>query len=137
VLEGKAMTSLVNEEAQWHVQQVQKAKVSGKKVILFSHHEPITFNGSIGLKKCKQYPANDHLYRQLHDCIPSVDAYFFGHQHQFMLYQDYHYRDGQVLQKPRLIGHGGCPVIAMNVQDIYKPELKYDTDAAASIILLP
>jgi hypothetical protein len=120
------MPTLVKEEAEWHVERIKKAKQAGKKVIVFSHHEPITYNDSVGKKNDKPYPVNESLYLQLKDGISDIDAYFFGHQHGFMLYQDYTYRDGPTLKKPRLIGHGGCPIIDQPLEELYTP-LEYDT----------
>ena len=126
LLEGKTMVTLHDKEVAWHCDHVQKAKRDGKKIILFSHHEPITFNDKVGIIDGKEPPANISLYRQLHPIIPSIDAYYFGHQHGFMMYQDYTYRNGPTLKKPRMIGHGGCPVMSQTLDTMYQVS-SYDT----------
>lgn len=127
--EGKVMVSLLPAEAKWHSDRIQHATQQGKKVLVMSHHEPLTWNDSVGVYKGKSPAVNMELYRQLEEVIPSIDAYYFGHQHGFMLYQDYTYRNGPTLKKPRLIGHGGCPVMSnQTLETLYTPPTTpYDT----------
>lgn len=126
LLEGKTMVSLYDTEVNWHTKRIQAAKQAGKKVVLFSHHEPITYNDSVGILDGVSPPVNVKLYQQLQSIIPMVDAYYFGHQHGLMIYEDYLYRNGPILKKPRMIGHGGCPVMAQELDEMYKQET-YDT----------
>ena len=119
--EGINMTYLHDDEVAWHLKMVKAAKADGKKVILFSHHEPITYNDSVGKHHDMPIAANHKLFLQMKEAYAATDAYFFGHQHHFMLYEDYKFRDGTILKKPRLIGHGGCPNTSLNLDEMYHP----------------
>lgn len=128
LLEGKTMVSLHADEVQWHIKKVEEARQQGKKIILFSHHEPITYNDNVGTLHDKNHPVNVSLCNQLQPIIPYIDAYFFGHQHNFMLYKDYTYKNNMKLRKPRLIGHGGCPVMSQTLETMYTKGT-YDTES--------
>lgn len=101
-----SVAHLVDDEVSWHDKMIRQSKLSTKKpkkVVVVSHHAPITLNET-------EQPVNRRLCSQLSTIIPHIDAYLFGHENRFMLYQDYKFRNGLVLKKPRLIGHGSVSV---------------------------
>ena len=112
------MTSLRDDELEWHTHCVHEASQQKKKIILFSYHEPITYKTHIGLHQSTHPPVNVPLLTQLSPLIPSVDAYYFGHHHALMLYEDYKYNDLRI-KKPRLIGHGGSTAVENVLDSMY------------------
>lgn len=76
---------------------------AGRKVILFSHHQPVS-------QLDKQGPK---LQTALHDLLEGqrIYAWLFGHEHRVVIYEP-HSKWGL---KARLIGHGGFPEFRDNV----------------------
>jgi len=95
---------LAGDQADWV--RRQQAAHPEKKLILMSHHQPISAFG-------KHCPALLRLMQQ-----NKVTAWFWGHEHRFVLYA--HRPD---LPYGRLIGHGGVPVWAENGSS--SPEVDY------------
>jgi len=96
------------DELEWHTQCIQEAAQQQKKVVLMSYHEPIRYDKTF----------NATLLTQMKTLFTLSDAYFFGHQQHFMLYEDYPY-DDVVVKKPRLIGHGGTTSFKNALDTIY------------------
>jgi len=130
--DGKHIPEVREDEVEWHIQCVQEAVATQKKVIFLSYHEPITYNHTIG---SSSIPVNTHIETYFKNIMPHIDAYYFGHQHSFMLYHDYTYPDKTILKKPRLIGNGGCTIDGTKLETMYQPA-HYDTTTYAIPTLL-
>jgi 3',5'-cyclic AMP phosphodiesterase CpdA len=94
--EGDA-TFLEDSEVAWLRDKVNNAE--GRKTILLSHHPLFTAYGKIG-----KAPVNQTLLSQLHDFLPKITAWFWGHEHNLVIYKKYLDVNG------RCIGHGAFPV---------------------------
>ena len=111
-------TNLTDQEAKWHIQHIILAKKSNKKVILFSHHQPVTLH-TINSKN--NIPVNESLCAQFMDVMDSIDTWYFGHKHNFILYQDYKFPNKHILKKPRQIGHGCTIIRPLTFDNLYTP----------------
>jgi hypothetical protein len=105
-----SMTRLEDLEAAWHRYWI--ANAGGRRTILLSHHPLFSAFSPIGNEPGADRSTNTALLSQLHDQLPQVDAWFWGHEHNLALYGPW-----LGLQRGRLIGHGGIPVFAS--QDPY------------------
>lgn len=90
-------TWLEDSEVAWHEDKVNNA--AGRKTILLSHHQLFSAYESIG-----KTPVNGKLLSQLEDLLPKITAWFWGHEHNLVIYKRYL----DVLG--RCIGHGAFPV---------------------------
>ena len=97
-----------DDELEWHTQCIHEAVQQNKKVVLMSYHEPIRYDKTV----------NTPLLNQLKPLLMVSDAYLFGHQQHFMLYEDYQHEE-VVVKKPRLIGHGGTTSFKNALDTIY------------------
>ena len=130
------MTGIRDDELEWHLQCIKEAHSQEKKILLLSYHEPITYKDPVGLFHKTHPPVNVHLTHQLKPMFPLVHVYFFGHQHGFMLYEDYPLEDQTTIRKPRLIGHGGSTAVDHALDSMYVPG-KLDTSLYPLPTLLP
>jgi hypothetical protein len=110
--DGTAMTFLEEEEKMW---VLDKLKNSGRrKNIVLSHHMLFSSTSSCGVhpeRGGKKFsPVNDNLYRQLQDGMGKINVWLWGHEHNFVVYEDYVLPNGSKV-KGRLIGAGGVPVL--------------------------
>jgi 3',5'-cyclic AMP phosphodiesterase CpdA len=92
-------TWLEDSEVAWLKDKVNHAE--GRKTILLSHH-PLFSAGESPDKT----PFNAKLLAQLQDILPEVTAWFWGHEHNLVIYKKYL----DVLG--RCIGHGAFPVLS-------------------------
>lgn len=94
-----SMTFLEDSEAEWVRDKVKNA--DGRKTILLSHHQLFTTFEDIGAKGNR---INQSLQKQLGDILPQVTAWYWGHEHDFVVYPEFMGVLG------RCIGHGAVPV---------------------------
>jgi calcineurin-like phosphoesterase family protein len=94
--EGDA-TFLEDTEVQWLKHQI--ATAGGRKTILLSHHQLYSAAETIGGSH-----TNQKLAAQVTDILPSVAAWFWGHEHRLMVYEKF----AGVLG--RCMGHAAFPV---------------------------
>ncbi|MDE3181706.1 MAG: metallophosphoesterase [Acidobacteriota bacterium] len=95
---GAAATYLEDTELAWHKDKIDSA--GSRRTILLSHHPLFTAYENID-----GGPVNLRLYSQLNAFFPSVDAWLWGHEHDFVVYAPY-----QGVARARCIGHGAFPV---------------------------
>ncbi len=106
------MTYLNEEQAAWVLSRAQKAVADGKRIILTSHHQLFTSASGVGKNSSGVYPSvNTRLYAQLQTIIPSVDLWFWGHEHSLQAFSPY-----AGLQRGRMIGASAIPqLLSSNV----------------------
>lgn len=90
-------TWLEDSEVAWLKDKVNRAE--GRKTILLSHHQLFSAYDEIG-----KQPINGKLLSQLQEVLPKITAWFWGHEHDLVIYK----RFLGVLG--RCIGHGAFPV---------------------------
>jgi 3',5'-cyclic AMP phosphodiesterase CpdA len=91
-------TWLEDSEVAWLKDKVNNA--GGRKTILLSHHQLFTAYERIG-----NQAVNQRLLAQLHDILPKVTAWFWGHEHNLVIYQPW------LNVLARCIGNGAFPVL--------------------------
>jgi len=97
---GSAATYLTSTEADWVNNLV--ANKGNKKVVFLSHHPLFSAFDPIGGSSL-----NAVLLSQLQGSLPSVSAWFWGHEHRLGIYDPF-----QGLQRGRCLGHAAVPVFA-------------------------
>ncbi|HWB95167.1 MAG TPA: metallophosphoesterase [Bryobacteraceae bacterium] len=101
---GNVPTFLQDTEVAWLKDKIDNRQ--GRRTVLLSHHQLFAaFEGICGKA------ANDHLNQQLAPLLPNVDIWFWGHEHNLVVYQKYM----NVLA--RCIGHGAFPVGPTEIPD--------------------
>jgi hypothetical protein len=90
-------TWLEDSEVLWLKDKVSNA--GGRKTILLSHHQLFSAYEDIG-----KTPVNRKLLSQLQDILPKITAWFWGHEHNLVIYGKY------LSVLGRCIGHGAFPV---------------------------
>ena len=104
-LQGRA-TWLEDSEVEWLKDKVNNA--GGRKTILLSHHQLFTTYDRI-----EGQAVNAKLLAQVRDILPQITAWFWGHEHNLVIYKPY------LNVLARCIGHGAFPVSA---SDLGKPD---------------
>lgn len=110
---GGSTTFLEDSEVEWLKDKIQNA--GGRKTVLLSHHQLFSAYENLGATK-----VNQRLLDQLKDVLPQVTAWFWGHEHNLVIFQKYQ----NVLA--RCIGHGAFPV---GVDEIGRPDPAIPTQA--------
>ncbi|MCC6858986.1 MAG: metallophosphoesterase [Bryobacterales bacterium] len=95
---GGGMTYLEDSEVRWIAHKIRNA--GGRKTVLLSHHQLFSANEEIGGQEF-----NTRLYRQLGDLLPSVEYWFWGHEHDLVVFGEH-----LGLKRGRCVGHGAFPV---------------------------
>lgn len=90
-------TFLEDTEVAWVKDKVNNA--GGRKTVLLSHHQLFTTYEKIGGQ-----PINGRFLAQVHDILPKTTAWFWGHEHNLVIYKNFLNVLG------RCIGHGAFPV---------------------------
>jgi hypothetical protein len=90
-------TFLEDTELAWL--QAKVAGAGGRRNVLLSHHQLFAAYESVG-----DGAFNPELRRQLEPLLPQVPLWFWGHEHNFVVYESYH---GCLA---RCIGHAAIPV---------------------------
>jgi predicted phosphodiesterase len=96
---GKNVTFLESTEVDWLKHQM--ATANGRKTVLLSHHQLYTAFES---EKIGDGFVNPQLLKQTSDILPQVTAWFWGHEHNLVIFKKYQNLLG------RCIGHGAFPV---------------------------
>jgi hypothetical protein len=85
------------------------------RTFLLSHHQAFSNMSSMGGDEDDREPPFDRMNRRMMQIVePYVDAvaaWFWGHEHNLMIYEDYHG------VKARCIGHSGRPMRARTVEE--------------------
>jgi hypothetical protein len=107
---AEAATHLEDSEAAWLIDKVRQAGTglrSGRRgTVLLSHH-PLFSNLGIGHDaEGRKLALNDHLYRSLAPILEEVTLWFWGHEHDLLLFEPY-----AGLARGRCIGAGAVPVL--------------------------
>lgn len=114
-----AATWLEDTEMAWLKDKVNNA--GGRKTVLLSHHQLFSAYETIGGQ-----PVNEKLFSQIGDILPKVTAWFWGHEHNLVVYGKYRGVLG------RCIGHGAFPVSPGDIKpanpDIPVEAVKLSTD---------
>ncbi len=113
-----SVTRLEDPQTAWLQQRI--AEAGGRKSFLVSHHQLFSaaekFNGD---------SVNQQLFAQVKDVLPKVTAWFWGHEHDLVVFERYA-PAGNVLG--RCVGHGAFPV-AVDEQVTRDPQVKLDSRA--------
>jgi hypothetical protein len=99
-------TFLEDTELAWIKDKVNNA--GKRQTVLLSHHQLFTSYEDIAGRFI-----NDHLLAQLHDILPKVTVWFWGHEHNLVIYPPF------IGVRARCIGHGSFPVA---VDEVEKPK---------------
>ena len=105
---GSSPTYLEDTEVQWVTDKVKTA--GSRRTVLLSHHQLFTAFDSVGGPTC----VNPKLSAQLGGLLPDVTVWFWGHEHNQVIYDRYQ----GVLA--RCLGHGAYPV---GITEIPSPAL--------------
>jgi predicted phosphodiesterase len=95
---GLEPTSLEQSEAEWLVDKIENR--GDRKTILLSHHQVFSAD-----EKFNGQSFNIPLYKQVASVLGKVDIWFWGHEHNLVLFEPY-----MNLQRGRCIGCGAFPV---------------------------
>jgi hypothetical protein len=95
---GGGMTYLEDAEVDWVKDKIRNA--GGRRTVLLSHHQLFSASEDIGGQEF-----NTLLYRQLSDVLPQVEYWFWAHEHDLVVYDEY-----LGLKRGRCIGHAAFPV---------------------------
>jgi predicted phosphodiesterase len=101
-------TYLEDTEVAWLNDKI--ATAGSRRTVLLSHHQLFTANEDIGGQS-----VNAKLQSQVGPILPKVDVWFWGHEHNQVIYQKY---QGVVA---RCLGHGAYPV---GITEIGVPKFK-------------
>lgn len=86
----------------WFSAQLAKGKAAGRRMVLFTHHNPIPVNGG---------QQDQNMMNQIFGAAAKAgamfDYWFFGHEHAVAVYEPIQWQNTTV--QPRVIGHGGIP----------------------------
>jgi predicted phosphodiesterase len=94
---GANPTFLHDAEVQWLADKIQNR--GNRRTVLLSHHQLFAAFEDI----CKK-SVNDKLNAQLAPLLPGVDIWFWGHEHNLVIYERY------MGVLARCIGHGAFPI---------------------------
>ncbi len=94
---GEEPTMLDESEAAWLRGVINNS--GGRRTVLLSHHQLFSTYESIGGNA-----VNPNLYKQLKDALSGVALWFWGHEHNLVIYEKYLGILG------RCIGHGAFPI---------------------------
>jgi predicted phosphodiesterase len=94
---GGNPTFLHDTEVQWLADKIQNR--GNRRTVLLSHHQLFAAFEDICGKS-----ANDKLNTQLAPLLPGVDIWFWGHEHNLVIYEKY------MGVLARCIGHGAFPI---------------------------
>jgi len=97
---GSAASFLTSTEAVWVNNLV--ANKGNKKVVFLSHHPLFSAFDPIGGSSL-----NSVLLSQVQGSLPSVTAWFWGHEHRLAIYDPF-----QGVERGRCLGHAAVPVFA-------------------------
>jgi hypothetical protein len=65
-------------------------------------------------------PYNKDLYEQLAGIIPRLTAWYWAHEHNFVIFKGY-----KGLKRGRLLGNGSCPQHDTDLDKLYVPSDKF------------
>jgi hypothetical protein len=86
----------------WFQAQLQQAKAAGRRVILLTHHNPVSIRGG---------SQDKNMMQQLFDAATKAGSMFeywiWGHEHGVAVFEPFAWNGAKV--KGRCIGHGGIP----------------------------
>ena len=108
-------TFLEDTELAWVKDKI--ANAGGRNTVLLSHHQLYTTFEKIGGERI-----NKALLAQLGDVLPNVAVWFWGHEHNLVVYEKFQGVLG------RCIGHGAFPV---GIDEIGKPDAAVPINAVA------
>ena len=98
------MPILQDSELEWVKDKVDKALSKNKKIIFISHHQLFSLKEPFYKDQGKTILSfNENLLNQLGDIVPKLTAWYWAHEHNFVLYKSF-----KGLQRGRLIGNGSC-----------------------------
>lgn len=99
---GGPCTHLPDRQPEWLADKVNNS--SGRKTVLCSHHQLFSNSDAFDAQDgTPPGPTNPTLLKEVEPILPKVNLWLWGHQHQFVAYND-------PRVKARCIGHGAYPV---------------------------
>lgn len=90
-------------EAAWHLDKIKNA--GNRKLVILSHHQLFSPFGSVGSVDEVAYAYNPKLNDVFKDIIPSVEWWFWGHEHTLGIFSPY-----MNLKRGRCVGASAVPV---------------------------
>ena len=109
---GTGPTFLEDTEVEWLKHQM--ATAGGRKTVLLSHHQLYTASE---LEKMGGGFINQKLLAQTSDILPQVSAWFWGHEHNLVVFEKFQNVLG------RCIGHGAFPMGKDEIGNV-NPDIK-------------
>lgn len=106
-------TYLEDTEVDWLKDKI--ANAGGRKTVLLSHHQLFSTHEKIADDR-----VNHKLLAQLQDVLPQVAMWFWGHEHNLVIYREFQ----NILA--RCIGHGAFPV---GVNELLPPDPNIPAEA--------
>jgi hypothetical protein len=108
------LTYLDDQELAWHRDKI--ANAGGRKTILLSHHQLFSAASGVGNTDDGQPLAvNPHLHSAFADVLGQVELWFWGHEHNLILFDEY-----AGLARGRCIGSAAIPTLLE--QNPYTPD---------------
>ncbi len=116
---------LRDSEVVWHKYQLDKFQGKGKTILL-SHHQLFSANAeltrkipaSVGSDDPIEHYINDNLLKEFSPYFDDVPVWFWGHEHNLVIFNEFKHRFYNKLSKGRLIGCSGFE--EFEKQDPYK-----------------
>lgn len=128
-------TTVMQSELDWHLHRIKTAQQSNRKLILLSHHQPVSPWRPAGNIDNKTSPVNPLLFSQFKDVMPQIDMWMYGHDHSFAILEPYTY-DNATLKAGRLIGNGACQY-RENALSYYETPVPTSFDVNPDIVPCP
>jgi hypothetical protein len=97
------MTSINPRELQLLLNRIRNPE--GRRTILLSHHPLFSAFSSVGRIDGEPYLYNPSLYQAFRDVLPSVECWFWGHEHNLAIYTPF-----MSLNRGRCVGCSAVPV---------------------------
>lgn len=81
------MAVVTDEELEWVKDKTDKAFANQKKVVFMCHHQLFSLSETYVKDSGKTLLAfNENLYNQFKEIIPKLSAWYWAHEHNFVLY---------------------------------------------------
>ena len=136
---------LRDSEVVWHKDKLEKFQGKGKTILL-SHHQLFSANAkitgkipaSVGSDDHIEHYINDNLLKEFNQYFDDVPAWFWGHEHNLVIFNEFKHRFYNKLSKGRLIGCSGFE--EFEKEDPYKQnapgdEIKISTNTRTKNII--
>jgi predicted phosphodiesterase len=118
---GGPATTLEETEVEWLRDKIENAE--GRRTVLLSHHQLFSTNEQFDGKSY-----NEKLHRQLEPLLSRVDIWFWGHEHDLVIFGEY-----KGLKRGRCIGGSAFPVGKYEMPEVQKnPDVPFNSQVMLS-----